>query len=388
MILLKYIMVFMLLFSSAVFAADKPNWTIDYKRLNLPQNAKPVEIGKEINHDPKYKVQFTPDNKVLISFWERRPQAELASKDMPEKSGTIFVVLLLSRETGELIRRVEWPVLGETLPGQQIGYGSRIYPLPSGGYVGIINRHLQVLDSSFYVIHDRVLNILGSGMYNIVMPLSGRFFILDVRYSLFKRTSEIIDSITFKIIERFDVPDFGILDIWENHLLALVRSNENSNRIDILKGEIGGTWNVLAQNLSYGRYMGSGKKSFIYNGAIVIEDIIGQMPLTKGIWYMIEDGKRSDQIYKGLLFKPSWNTPIVAVKGVELSDFRRALDLDSKDWIEAYDLSTQQVLFKTRKYSASDIVDYTISPNGDSIVLMTKKKIELFNVPAHGAKKK
>jgi len=57
------------------------------------------------------------------------------------------------------------------------------------------------------------------------------------------------------------------------------------------------------------------------------------------------------------------------------------LDLNSMDWIEAYDLSTQQVLLATRRYSAEQIRDYAISPDGMSIVLMTINRIELYTVP-------
>ena len=56
------------------------------------------------------------------------------------------------------------------------------------------------------------------------------------------------------------------------------------------------------------------------------------------------------------------------------------LDLNGKDWIQAYDLYTQQVLLETRQYSAGEVIDYAISPKGDSIVLLTEKKVELYNV--------
>ena len=58
-------MVFLLLFfspimlASTAFASDKPIWAIGYKELNLPRFDPPYK-----NH----KVQFTPDNKILISF--------------------------------------------------------------------------------------------------------------------------------------------------------------------------------------------------------------------------------------------------------------------------------------------------------------------------------
>ena len=194
---IKYLLFLLPFISTTLFAADKPAWTIDYNKLNLPPHPKPVELGKERNHEPGYKVQFTPDNKVLISFWERRPQTELATKDTPENSGSVFVALLLSRETGELIRRVEWPVMRESLSGQRFSYGSRIYPLRSSGYVGIINRHLQVFDSSFNVVHNRVLERFEDAMYNLIVPLYGQFFSIG-SWDGTNWITEIIDSKTFR----------------------------------------------------------------------------------------------------------------------------------------------------------------------------------------------
>ena len=80
------------------------------------------------------------------------------------------------------------------------------------------------------------------------------------------------------------------------------------------------------------------------------------------------------------------NTPIVAVKAGEISDFRRALDLNSLYRIKVYDLNAQRVIFITKKYK--DIVDYDISPDGDSMVLITKKKMKLYNVNSQKDKKK
>jgi len=57
--------------------------------------------------DPNFKVQFTPDNEILISFYERMPKAEPATKNTTENSSMIFVVLLFSGENGELINRME-----------------------------------------------------------------------------------------------------------------------------------------------------------------------------------------------------------------------------------------------------------------------------------------
>ena len=101
-----------------------------------------------------------------------------------------------------MIRRVEWPIVNDF--EKQARFGPRIYPLPSGGYVATINGHLQALDSSFSVIHDRVLDTSES-VYNITVPLSGKFFILGQSSARRERISEIINSITFETVD-----DFGI----------------------------------------------------------------------------------------------------------------------------------------------------------------------------------
>ena len=92
-------------FSSTTFASDKPVWTIDYKKLNLLEHGKPVgrdkwaTMGAYDKPNPNYKVHFTPDNKILISFLEHRPLTRLGS-NVPAKK---FVVLLLSRENGDIV---------------------------------------------------------------------------------------------------------------------------------------------------------------------------------------------------------------------------------------------------------------------------------------------
>ena len=67
-------LIFLLLFllstalMPAAFASDRPVWGIDYKKLNLPEYGIPLSSRP----DPRYKVQFTPDNKILVSFLENR----------------------------------------------------------------------------------------------------------------------------------------------------------------------------------------------------------------------------------------------------------------------------------------------------------------------------
>ena len=399
----KQVLLLLLLFFSltvfwtTVFASDKPAWTIDNKKMSLPKHE---PSGR---NDPEFHVHFTLDNKILISFLQRSLQTELVTKDTPEKSDSFFVALLLSRENGELIKKVEWPVMLESAPRRQ----NKILPLPSGGYVGIIDKldfaseyrktvtHLQTFDPSFNVIHDRVLDTWQHGevvSYNIIVPLSGKFFTLSQKEYLsrnrFERVIEIINSITFEQVERFEQPNFRIMDILEDRLLS-VNYSEDTRESYFFEKNIGALrWNGLGLTkwstlgILDRRYA---NPRFIYNGAIVDSDSIGPVYDRKSFWVIIEDDKKSDPVFEGCISKPSWNTPIVACEKSKVSAIRSFFDLFGKDWVEAYDLSTRKVLLKTKAYSQDSIsgekmVDYAISPDGDSIILMTNKKIELYNV--------
>jgi hypothetical protein len=295
------------------------------------------------------------------------------------------VALLLSRENGELIRHVEWP-LGESTQKQRIGSGSCIYPLRSGGYLGIINQRLQVFDSSFNVIRDRVLD----RYYNLIVPLSGKFIILGWQDSGgYGSISEIIDSDTLKTVERFEQPNFSIKDIWEDRLLAeylTVQPLRNIRKSDVYEKKIGAPrWNDIEAPSS---------AKYTYNGAKIATVYIGQHPDRKIVWLMMENGKKDDIIFKDTAsIKSSWNTPIIACKRYKVSAIRRMLDHDGKHWIEAYDSNTRQVLLATKKYTldsipGDEIVDYAISPNGDSIITMTNKKIEFYTVKPPKDKKR
>ena len=370
-------------------AADKPAWIIDYKKLNLPEMLHEQKEVGEVN--PFYKIHFTHDDKVLISFWEQRPQTKLATKDAPENSGKIFVALLLSIETGELIRRVEWSIAYDAVPSLHfISNRFCIYPLPSGGFVGITNRHLRVFDSSFNVIHDRVLDAIKDryGRYEIIVPLYGQYFILQTidteNRSISHKSyviTEIIDTKTFKTVERMDNL-WHMVNIWEDRILeTLCPAGINERRV--VEKKIGAPqWNDLGLIMTT-----SAEAKFIYNGTIIVTDVIKQIPF----WFKIENGKKSATVFKGIIdglgFKPSRNTPTIALEINLQSDFQKALDISGKCRIEAYDLNTQKTLLETKKYS--NIVNYAISPNGDSVALIIKnKKIELYNVKPQNDKKK
>ena len=353
------------------FASDKPVWTIDYKKLNL------------LHVDPPYRnyeVQFTPDNKIFISFMEHRYQNKLATIKTLEKSDAFFIVLLLSSGNGELIRRIEWPIIDVSVSTWRRGADSSILPLPSGGYVGIINGHLQAFDSSLNIIHDKVLDVLEDGTHNIIVPLSGKFFILNRLNTQLNRSSEIIDSNTFDTIERFDVPNSRIVDIWGDQLLSISFSSDGSES-RFSKKIIGDS-----QWISLGVAQGERAVArFIYNGAIIVRDSIGQMPHIKTFWFVIEDGKKSETVFSGLGLKFPRTAPVVMTAGSLLSGIRRAFDLFSKRWLEIYDYKNHKVLLETKRNT--DIVDFAISPDGESIILMRKKKIEFYSINSKKGKR-
>jgi len=45
------------------------------------------------------------------------------------------------------------------------------------------------------------------------------------------------------------------------------------------------------------------------------------------------------------------------------------------------------VLLTTKKHTEGEIVDYAITPDGDGIILITKKKIEFYTVSPNKNKK-
>jgi len=334
---------FLLLFlSSTAFAADKPAWTIDYTKLNLPEHGR--------------TVQFTSDNKILINSMQYYGSQANGSKYPPEK----FAAALLSKENGELIKRVEWPLTPERRT-----WLNGIYPLPSGGYVGIINDRLQTFDSSFNVIHDRALG--STAGYYIIVSISGKFIILH-RYrsgSQFRRI-EIIDSGTFETVEHFDtLPNFSIVDIWGDRLLSVSYSDsEGISEKHFFEKKIGDSqWSYFGSV----QQRSNANARFIYNGAIIVEDGIGRAPVTGGA------------------YKYSWNAPVRAVRTGTQSYFLNEMGL-GKGWVKAYDLNTRKALLTTKKHSG--VRSYDISPDGDGIILMTEKKIEFYNIKSKKDKKK
>jgi hypothetical protein len=166
-----------------------------------------------------------------------------------------------------------------------------------------------------------------------------------------------------------------LMDIWGDRMLVTSRPADIPESRFLEKKTGTSEWNDLGW--LHGRHA---EARYIYNGTIIVT-YDTRPPDFRGYWLSIEGDKKSEPVFKDIgRFKPSWNTAIVAIRTGHLSAIRRILDRNRIDWIEAYDLSTRQVLLATRRYSEENIRDYAISPDGMSIVLMTNNRIELYTV--------
>ena len=370
----------MLFFSVFMFAADKPAWVVKNKTLDLPEyeNYNTNEIP---NYDPKYKIQFSPKDEIMLSYFQRSKQPVLTIKDNPETSGLSFNVLLFAKEDGKLINKTEWPVVGELDWIERLFYGSRIYSLSDSGYVGIFNKHLQVLDPSLNVIRNRLLERLPDPYgYNIFAPSHGTFFALQKSNKRYSGENDIIDSDTFKTV--FKVSG-GIVDIWGDTLLMISLSEKND--IDYLyEKKIGSSsdgFHLKIDNFTDAK--------FLYNGSTIVLSYKGRIPpYAEHYWFTIENGKVGNPVFVEGGFATSLvaahKVPVVAINVAKL----RSFDRGANGRINVYDIYTQQKLLQTKTYN--DNFDYALSSDGQSLAVFIheQRKIELYKVPAPGEKKK
>ena len=373
------ITILVLLFSTSVFAADKPAWVIEAKTLDLPQyeyygkNERP-------NYDPKFKIQFSPKDEIMLSFFQRSKKPVLTIKDSHEMSGLSFVTLFLSKEDGKLINKAGWLAAGELDWWERAGYGSRIYPLPDNGYVGIFNKRLQVLNSSLDVIYDRLLERLPQGyVYGINAPSHGTFFALEQSDKSLTGPYDIIDCETFKTVARVNG---GIVDIWKDKLL--IRSYMGSKITHLFERRIGSSsedFHVKIDNFEDAK--------FAHNGSAIVLSYRGQFPpFAQYYWFTIENGKTGDPVFVEGEYV---NRLVVARTGLVFAvsaSKSRLFDRGASGKINVYDINTQQMLLQTQTYN--DAYDYALSSDGLSLAvfLREKRKIEIYKIPASVAKKK
>jgi len=374
----------------SLMAKEKPTWVLNASDLNLPAYERSGK--KERGFNPNFHIQFSQNNEIILSFVQKKIQTELATKDDPQKSGASFVALFLSKENGKLIKKFEWPILGETDWWAQSFRGSRIYPMPSGEYVGIINNHLQILDSSLKVIHDRILTPDEKlYVYEITTPLAGSSFVFTQKSSDFETNNEIIDIKTFKTIEKIRMRNLKIQDIWNDQVLAFALSEENEEYLYVLKKKIGEAWNDSRLKMN-----SRISAKFAYDGSVVIKNHIGSHPAnpeSKHYWFSIEDGQIGEQTVfhpseNIVALQPAQNAPYVLFEIDKLSDMKKVLDFGSVGWVEIYDLVTRQKLLETDTWKEQ--IDCSLSIDGRNLVvfLKSKRKIEFYHVPTPEEKPK
>ena len=378
---LTNIVLVMLFFPILLFAADKPALVIEGKKLDFPEYENYIR-NERPGYEPEYKIHFSSKDEIMLSFFKRTKQPVLTLKDNPETAGLSFNVLFFSKEDGKLINKAEWPAVGELDWIERLQYGSRIYPLPDNGYVGVFNKHLQILDSSLNVVHDRVLERLQEQkyVYGIQAPSHGSFFSLwktDKRYSGEK---EIIDSNTFKTIGRISE---GIVDIWGDKMLLVGFSGNDINYV--YEKRIGSTSDGFNIKIDY--YTDA---KYVHNGTAIVLGYRGNIlpPHAKHYWFTIENGKAGNPVFVGKGFATYLVTarkaPVVAIIIAKL----RSFDRGAARCINVYNTNTQQMLLQTKTYNEE--FDYVLSADGKSLAVFfkTQKRIELYKIPEPGSKKK
>ena len=374
--LIKFV-VLMLFFSASLCAADRPVWVIDAKTLNLPQY-EDGDNNNEFGFNPRFRIQFSPKDEIMLSFLQRSKQPMLTIRDKPETSGTSFNVLFLSKEDGKLINKAEWPV--ENLQWfQHWSYGPRIYPLPDNGYVGMFNMRLQVLDSSLNIVRNRLLERLPEpNGYTFSVPLHGTFFVLRKGFNTFMGPYDIIDYSTFEIADN--VND-GIIDVWRDKLLIAGRTGNNIDRL--FERTIGGAPGGFHLKID-----GFRDAKFAHNGAvIVLGHTGGRGQAIQYYWFTIENGETSKPVFvEGEVVRNmvlARNAPVVAIEASR----SRAFDRGTTHWVSVYDINTQQRLLQTR--TRNEAAHYALSSDGRYLAVFwrTRRTIELYRVPEPSTKK-
>ena len=381
-----------LFFSVSAFAADKPTRTVKTKTLELPEYKSYSPYN--LIYRPEYKIHFTSNDEIMICFFQRNTQSAPEGKSTTETSEMSFVVLLLSKEEGKLISKKEWPIAGEPSWEQRLKYA--IYPLPNGGYAALFDGHMQVLDSSFNTIHDRLLDRLPQGYrYGISVPAQGTAFVLDsgVEY-------ELINFNTFKTVGSLNA-SIPIRDIWGDKLLLRSIDREDG----IMEGlfQSNDTYNLYERKIggSYGGYHLKintqllRDEKFIYNGNVIILSRAGYTYGRQDYWFTIENGKTGNPVFVGEKRRfndpgegigsalPARQAPVVAVSAHK----HRSFDRGNYYWLEVYDTNTGQKILETKTYNQG--IYCALSADGRTLVVFIEEKgtLEFYKVPAASGSK-
>jgi hypothetical protein len=304
-----------------------------------------------------------------------------------ESKTTTFVALLLHGETGKLIRRVEW-LVDKSIASREI----HIYALPEGGYLWRMGDNLQALDSSLNVIRGRMLNPLPKSQgYNIILPRAGYYFVVDQNVNGRDRIYDVIDWRTFETVEKMNATYFRITDIWNDRLLATDLFSAGVRRW-LLEKKTGDTeWTIFGADLQ--RIQDA---KYIYNGAIVVTCSLEDSGLFgPSFWFIIDNGKRSAPVIYGENNKermgkiyPSLKSSTIAVGAYKLSGIRMFLDIGiaGTTWVDYWDAISQQRLIRIK--DEKDELGGDSSPDGRRLVVLKKKKLEMYAIPETPQNKK
>ena len=380
--LIKFILL-ILFFSVSAGAADKPARTVKTKTLGLPEYKSYSKLSP-LSYRPEYRLHITANDEIMLSYFQLNAPTAPTDKSTPETSGISFVVLLLSKEDGKLINKKQWPIAGESSWEQRQKY--IMLPLPDGSYAALINGRLQVLDATFSIIHDRLLDRLPQGYrYNISVPLQGAFFVLDsgVEY-------EIIDYSTLKTVKRLSA-SIPIRDIREDKLL--LRSEDVDGAYHLYERKTGDSYS--GYYLKINRLLLRDEK-YIHNGNVIILSRAGLQYGRQDYWFTIENGETGNPVFAGGKRRfnnlgegiggatPARRAPVVVIACSK----SRSFDRGNFGWMEAYDTNTGQKLLETKTYN--DWVVAVLSADGRTLAVFIEKKgnLEFYNIPAPGSKKK
>ena len=376
--------IFILNMTHLLFAGDNPLWVIDIKPPGKSGNQ--FSYLHELNKSGSgVKVYFSHENDILITFSRYEVPDNRKIKNAKNSKPTVFVALLINGETGNLIKRVEWSV-DKSIASSDV----YIHAFPEGGYLLRIGGNLQALDSSLSVIHRRTLAPLPPEQaYNIIMPRLGYYFVVDQNINGRDRIYEIMDWRTFETVEKMNASDFRIKDIWNDRLLGidLLRAGKYRWLLEKKMGDSSWTnFQIDSPRLQDAK--------FIYNGAIVVTCSMDDSGLFgPSFWFIMEDGKRSDPVYYGKNDKermgeivPTAKSPVIAVYAYKLSDMRMFLDigLAGTFWRDYWDVTTRQRLLRIKV--EKDEVDCELSSDGRKLVVLKKKKLEMYDLPTTPAK--
>ena len=191
------IVFFMLQTAILLFAGDKPLWIIDIN----PKGTLRAQFHylQELNNPNSNIIAgFTSENDVLITFFRHGMLDNRKTKNINNSKPTAFVALLVHGETGELIKRVEWPV-DESIASGEIHFRA----LPEVGYLLRVGDNLQALDSSLNVIRSKILEPLPKNQgYSVITQRAGYYFVVEQWVLGKERSYEIYDWRTFEIVEK------------------------------------------------------------------------------------------------------------------------------------------------------------------------------------------